>query len=202
MSPERTLFKWAIGLFKAIGRFDHTRGVSFTTYAVPVILGKIKNHLRDHGWSVKVPRKLQRNRLAVHRAVDALGQSLGRSPQVHEISESTGLTQEEVFDTFEAGNYVMPLSLDAEYERNGRSEENTLLDFVGSVDPQFDRTSDKLDLVSVLGSLSERERSIMFLKFYADLSQTEIAKRLGISQMHISRLQRNALSTLRERLAG
>ena len=106
--------------------------------------------MRDHGWSVKLPRKLQSNRLAVHRAVDTLGQRLARPPQIQEISEATGLTQEEVFDTFEAANYGIPLSLDAEYERNGRSEENTLLDYVGGVDPQFDRTSDSIDLNSVL----------------------------------------------------
>ena len=109
--PREDLFQvGTIGLFKAIGKFDPARGVTFTTYAVPVILGEIKNHLRDHGWSVKLPRKLQSNRLAVHRAVDTLGQRLARPPQVQEISEATGLTPNP------------PMDRDGRREDSGRGE--------------------------------------------------------------------------------
>ena len=108
-----------IGLIKAINKFDPTRGISLTTYAVPVILGEVKNYLRDHGWAVKVPRKLQSQKLAVQRAVEVLGQTLSRTPTVQEITHATGFSQEEVFDTLEVVNYTRPLSLDAEYQGDG-----------------------------------------------------------------------------------
>ena len=191
-----------IGLLKAIAKFDPSRGFHFVTYAVPVIVGEIKNHLRDHGWAVKVPRKLQKHKLAVQRAVDSLGHRLGRAPTVDEIAEETGLSQEDVYDTFEVVNYGRPLSLDARYSSSSGSEASTLLDYVGNEDPQFDRLSDRMDLASTMGCLDRRERTIILLKFYAGLSQTEIARRLGISQMHVSRLQRVALAKLRLRLTG
>ncbi len=185
-----------IGLLKAIGKYDSARGVSFITYAVPVIVGEIKNYLRDHRWAVKVPRKLQRHKLAVHRAVDSIGQILGRAPTIPEIVEATGLTQEQVMDTFEIPNYSRPLSLDAEYASNG--EASCLLDYVGHEDPEFDRSSDKIDLSKTFGCLGNREKAIIYLKFYGGQTQAEIAKRLGISQTHVSRLQRKALGKLKQ----
>jgi len=196
----------SIGLLKAVQKFDPSRGVRFTTYAVPVIVGEIKNYLRDHGWAVKVPRKLQRQKLAVHRAVESLGHELGRSPTIQEIADATGFTQEEVFDTFEVVNYGRPLSLDAEYDGsgggNGRRDVSSLLDYLGSEDPQFGKLSNRMDLINTFGCLNNREKTIIYLKFYGGLSQTEIAKRLGISQMHVSRLQRHALNKLRQDLTG
>ena len=190
-----------IGLIKAIEKFDPGRGFKFITYAVPVIVGEIKNYLRDHGWAVKVPRKIQRNKLAVQRAVDSLRQRLGRAPTIQEIGESTCLSQEEVLDTFELGNYGRPLSLDAEYKGDGAEGASSLADYLGREDPQFDKLSDRMDLNQTLSCLGQRERTIIYLKFYAGLSQTEIAKRIGISQMHVSRLQRDALGKLRQELA-
>ena len=196
--PEDLVQVGSIGLLKASKKYDPERGISFITYAVPVIVGEIKNYLRDHGWAVKVPRKIQKQKLAVQRAVEALGHRLGRSPTVDEIAEATELSQEEVFDTFEIGNYGRPLSLYAEYDMNGSRDASTILDFVGSEDPQFEQLGDRLDLTNTLGCLSKREKTIIYLKFYRDLPQTEIAKRLGISQMHVSRLQRAALGKLKE----
>ena len=190
----------SVGLLKAIDKYDSTRGISFTTYAVPVIVGEIKNYLRDHGWAVKVPRKLQTQRLAVQRAIESLGHRLGRSPTVSEIATAAELTQEEVYDTLEVGNYSSPLSLEAEYSGNGASDVSSLLDFVGSEDPEYDKLSNRVDLTSTLSCLDRREKTIISLKFYTGLSQAEIAKRLGISQMHVSRLQRDALGKLREAL--
>ena len=191
----------SIGLLKAAKKYDPDRGFSFITYAVPVIVGEIKNYLRDHGWAVKVPRKVQKQKLAVQRAVEKLGHTLGRSPTIMEIAEATGLSQEEVFDTFEVGNYGKPLSLDAEYDGSGSRDISTLLDFLGTEDPQFDRLGDRIDLINTIECLTRREKNIIYMKFYVGLSQTEIAKRLGISQMHVSRLQRIALSKLKEGLA-
>ena len=190
----------SVGLLRAIDKFDPEKGVRFITYAVPVIVGEIKNHIRDHGWAVKIPRKLQTHRLAVQRAVEALGQNLGRWPTVEEIAQVTELTHEEVYDTFELVSNGSPLSLDKEYTGNGSKEGYSLGDTLGSNDPEFDRRSDQIDLTDTLGCLSQREKSIIRWKFYAGLSQTEIAGRLGISQMHVSRLQREALSKLRRNL--
>ena len=187
-----------MGLLKAIQKYDPERGASFTTFAVPVIVGEIKNYFRDHGWAVKLPRKLQRHKLMVDRAVDSLTQQHGSSPTIQVIAEATGLSEDEVCSTFEVGK---PLSLDAEFEVNGDGAVSSLLDRLGSEDPQFDEVVDKIDLTNILGNLEPRERAIICLKFYSDLSQTEIAGRLGISQMHVSRLQRTALGKLKLRLA-
>ena len=192
----------SVGLLKAADKFDPHRGFSFMTYAVPVIVGEIKNYLRDHGWAVKVPRRLQKHKLAVHRAADGLTQVLGRSPTVVEIAKATDLTHEEVYDTFEVGAYGRPLSLEAKYTGNGAGDPVSLLEYVGKEDPAFDQISDRMDLSNTLQCLDQREKTIVYLKFFAGLSQTKIAKRLGISQMHVSRLQRRALDKLREALAG
>ena len=190
----------SIGLLKAIRKFEPQRGYRFITYAVPVIVGEIKNHLRDHGWAVKVPRKVQRNKLVVQRAVDDLGQAMGRAPIIPEIAEATGLTDEQVYDTFEVGNYGRPFSLNADLNGNGSEDVSCLLEYLGSEDPGFHNLSDRVDLANPRDTLNKREKTIIHLKFYVGLSQAETAKRLGISQMHVSRLQRNALSKLRRHL--
>ena len=185
------------GLLKAIDKYDPDRGSVFLAFAVPVIVGEIKNYFRDHGWTVKVPRKLQGQKVLVERTVERLNQVHGRSPTVQEIAQDTGFTEDEVYDTFEVGKHGKPLSLDAEYEENGSGDVSTVLDYLGTDDPQFDNLAERMDLMDTLGSLTERENNIIRLKFYSGLSQSEIAARLGISQMHVSRLQRNALGKLR-----
>ncbi len=188
-------------MLKASKKFDPDRGISFITYAVPVIVGEVKNYLRDHGWAVKVPRKIQKQKLAVQRAVESLGHTLGRSPTFSEIAEATEISEAEVFDTFEVGNYGRPLSLDAEYDGNGSKDVSTVLDYIGAEDPRFEKLGDRMDLGQTFSCLTKREKAIIYMKFYVGLSQTEIAKRIGISQMHVSRLQRHALGLLREGLA-
>ena len=177
-----------IGLLKAINKFDSRRGNNFVAFAVPVIVGEIKNHFRDHGWAVKVPRKLQQRKLAVDRKVVGLTQELGRA---------TGFSTEEVYQTIEVERYGRPLSLDAEYDREDSQHPASILDYLGSEDPDLEGLADKLDLRVALGCVDPREKAILYLKFYSGLSQTAIAHRLGISQMHVSRLQRNALSKLK-----
>ena len=187
----------SIGLLKAIDKFDPHRGAPFSAFAVPVILGEIRNYFRDHGWAVKIPRKLQRQKKMVEKTVEDLSQLLERSPKVSEIAEASGLSEEVVYDTFEVSNYGRLLSLEAEYERNGAGDGPAVLDYLGTYDPELDRLPEKLDLWNTFGCLTERERSIIRLKFYSGLSQAEIAARLGISQMHVSRLQRIALGKIR-----
>ena len=185
-----------IGLLKAIKKFDPKLG-SFVSYAIPVIVGEIKNYFRDHGWAVKLPRKLQRQRLAVNRAVVTLTQKLGHIPTVPEIAQDTGFSVEEVSESFELERCGKPLSLDAQYEGDDGDDVSTILDYLGDKDPDLEGLVDKLDLETALGGLDSREHSIIYWKFYSGLTQTAISQRLGISQMHVSRLQRNALSKLK-----
>lgn len=187
----------SIGLLKAIGKYDPDRGSEFIAFAVPVIVGEIKNYFRDHGWSVKLPRKLQRQTLLVRTTVETLSQRLGRSPTIREIAESTGLSEEEVYDTFEVVKCGKPMSLEAESNKNGNEDVFRLLDCLGSTHPQLEAVADRIDLVNAFGYLDKREKSIVHLKFYDDLSETKIAERLGISQMHVSRLLRDALTKLK-----
>ena len=144
-----------VGLLKAIDKYDPDRGSEFAAFAVPVIVGEIKNYFRDHGWALKIPRKLQRQKLLVEKAVGRLSQSLGRSPTVLEIAENIGASETEVYDTFEVAR---PLSLDAEFDWNGDGDATNLLDGLGSEDPQFEEMIDRVDLTNSLSCLNARER--------------------------------------------
>ena len=192
----------SVGLLKAAAKFDPELGSNFAAYAVPVIVGEIKNYFRDHGWSVKIPRKLQTQRLAVGRAVDTLNQELGRSPTVNEIAEATGFNEDQVYETFEVGVLGKPVSLDTEYDSGESDDTSTVLDYVGNVDPELEALPDRLDLARALSYLDEREKAIIYMYYYKDGSQAEIAKKLAVSQMHVSRLQRGALDKLKEELTS
>ena len=192
----------SVGLLKAAAKYDPELGSNFPAYAIPVIVGEIKNYFRDHGWAVKVPRKLQGQRLAVGRAVDILNQSFGRVPTTQEIAEATGFSEDEVYQTFEVEFYGKPVSLDTEYDSGEGDATSTLLDYLGSVDPELEALPNRLDLARALGYLDEREKAIICMYYYKGLSQIEIGKKLALSQMHVSRLQRGALSKLQQELAG
>lgn len=191
-----------VGLLKAVAKYDPALGRSFAAYAIPVIIGEIKNYFRDHGWAVKVPRKLQSQRIAVGRTVEILNQKLARSPKVSEIAEETGFTEEEVYQTFEIELYGKPVSLDTAYDSGGGDDTSTVLDYVGNVDPELEALPDRLDLARALSYLDEREKSIIFMYYYDGVSQTEIAKKLALSQMHVSRVQRGALRKLEKVMVG
>jgi len=178
-----------IGLLKAIKKFDPELGSSFISFAVPVVVGEIKNYFRDHGWAVKVPRKLQSQKMAVDRAVVGLTQNLGHTPTVPEIAE-----------TFEVERFGKPLSLDAQYESDDSEDVSSILDYMGVPDPDLEGLADRVDLELALDGVDSREQVIIYLKFFSGLSQSAIAKRLGISQMHVSRLQRTAPNKLKSSL--
>ena len=167
----------SVGLLKAAAKYDPELGSSFAAYAIPVIVGEIKNYFRDHGWAVRIPRKLQRQKIAVGRAVDILNQSLGRSPTVKEIAESTGFTEDEVYQSFEVELYGKPVSLDTEYDSGESDDTSTVLDYLGKVDPDLEALPNRLDLARACGYLDEREKAIIFMYYYKGLSQTEIAKK-------------------------
>ena len=192
----------SVGLLKAAAKYDPELGSNFIAYAIPVIVGEIKNYFRDHGWAVKIPRKLQTQKLAVGRAVDLLTQTLGRAPTIPEIAEAAGFSEDEVYQSFEVELYGKPVSLDIEYDSADGDTAFTVLDYVGAEDPELESLPNRLDLTRALSYLDEREKAIIFMYYYKGLSQTEIAKKLALSQMHVSRLQRGALGKLEQELTG
>jgi RNA polymerase sigma-B factor len=187
-----------VGLIKAIDRFDLERGVEFTTYATPTIVGEIKRYFRDKGWAVKVPRRLQELNLSVNRAIEKLTVSLGHSPTVRELASHLNASEEEILEAQELGQAYNLLSLDTEVTGEGDKNTQTLADYIGKIDPALATLEDRANLERAFQVLTGREQIILYLRFYESISQTEIAKRLNVSQMHVSRLQQKALEKLRD----
>jgi RNA polymerase sigma-B factor len=183
----------AIGLVKAIDRFDPTRGLALSTFAVPTILGELKRHLRDTSWAVRVPRDLQELALRVEREAVRLERGLGRAPTVAEVAGEAGVGIEAALEAMEARRAHRALSLDAPQSADeGDSEEMSA--HVGRMDPDIARAEDRALLAPLLARLPPRDREILRLRFGEDLTQSEIGQRLGVSQMHVSRLIRRALA--------
>ena len=190
-----------VGLLKAIDRFELERGVEFTTYATPTIVGEIKRYFRDKGWAVKVPRRLQELNLAVNRSSDKLAIEFGRSPTVAELAEHLHAGEDEILEAQELGQAYNLLSLDSEVSSETEKKSQTLADTIGIADAGLELLEDRANLERAFHALTGRERVIIYLRFYESVSQTEIAKRLSVSQMHVSRLQAKALEKLRAVLA-
>ncbi|MHB0913674.1 MAG: SigB/SigF/SigG family RNA polymerase sigma factor [Armatimonadota bacterium] len=190
-----------IGLINAIDRFDPMRGTKFSTYATPTIVGEIRRHFRDKAWSLKVPRRLQELNLAANKAVEQLSQKLGRSPTIQEIARQVSASEEETLEAIELGNAYDTVSLDTKLSYEGESAPMSLAEFVGGTDDSLDSLEKFGDLNQAMDCLDPRERSIIYLRFFKDMSQTEVAKRLSISQMHVSRLQQKALKRLKDLLS-
>lgn len=187
-----------IGLINAIDRFDATRGIRFATYATPTILGEIRRHFRDRGWAVKVPRRLQELSLAVNKAVDQLTQELDRAPTIADIAKKLEVSEEEAMEAMSLGElYELP-SLDRDMGDEGDDSRAVLADYIGEPDREIERFERRTRLAEALKALGTRERQIIEMRFFENLSQTEVARRLSISQMHVSRLQHRALARLRE----
>jgi RNA polymerase sigma-B factor len=189
----------AIGLIKAIDRFDLEREVSLATYATPNVVGEIKRHFRDKGWAIRVPRSLQELNAKMSGTIDDLTASLGHSPSVAEIASSLGTTTEEVLEALEVGTAYTALSLDAG-PGGGDDDGGGPMETIGSEDAGFDRSEDRATLSPALAQLPAREREILRMRFEEGLPQTQIAERVGLSQMHVSRLIRRSLATMREEL--
>ena len=191
----------SLALLKAIDRYDPEVGVEFTTYATPTIIGEIKRHFRDKAWSVKVPRRLQDLKMVVGRMGETLTNELGRSPTINEIAHRLGLSQEEVLEAQELGQVYNLLSLDTDLEGEDDKKASHLLDYMGRRDLALENVDNQVILERGFSHLAGRERLVLFLRFYLNLSQSEIARLLDISQMHVSRLQHRALQKLKDRLA-
>ncbi|MET9479389.1 RNA polymerase sigma factor SigF [Streptomyces sp. NPDC006638] len=190
-----------IGLIKAIDRFELSREVEFTTFAVPYIVGEIKRFFRDTTWAVHVPRRLQELRVELAKAKDHLAVVLDRDPTVGEIAKHLELTEEEVIEGLIASNGYnsdsLDLPADSGADNRGSTKTTSLADFVGAVDPAMELIEDFHSLAPLLATLDDRERLILELRFGQELTQAEIGERLGISQMHVSRLLSRTLTRLR-----
>jgi RNA polymerase sigma-B factor len=189
-----------IGLINALDRFDPGQGNRFSTYATPTILGEIKRHFRDKTAGIKVPRWLQELQLAVRRASQSLLHELGRTPTVAELAQRLDVSEENVLVAIEASDAVNLLSLDAHLEGQGAVDSSSLAELVGGYDRTLQEFETFGDLRIALTRLGEREREVISLRFFDELSQAKIAQQLHISQMHVSRLQQRALQRLRELL--
>ncbi|WP_432020992.1 SigB/SigF/SigG family RNA polymerase sigma factor [Streptomyces sp. 1222.5] len=184
-----------IGLIKAVDRFDTSRKTEFTSFAIPYIVGEIKRFFRDTTWAVHVPRRLQEARIHLARTTDDLCGRLGREPTDKELSQHMGLPEGEVREARLASNGYACSSLDAAICGNG---ESALQDFIGIEDKAIERVEDLHALIPLLSNLEERDRRIIHMRFVEELSQDQIAKRCGLSQMHVSRLLSRALNRLRD----
>ncbi|MER5449053.1 RNA polymerase sigma factor SigF [Streptomyces sp. NPDC002766] len=189
----------ALGLVKAVDRYDPERGSAFESYAVPTITGEIKRHFRDHMWTLHVPRRVQDLRNRVRFATQDLTQTVsGRRPTVAEIAEHAGMSEEDVLAGLEALESFTALSLDAELP--GSEDGYSLSDSLGSSDPALDTVVDREAVAPRLAALPERERAILYMRFFGDMTQSRIAEQLGISQMHVSRLISRCCSRVREQV--
>jgi RNA polymerase sigma-B factor len=191
----------SIGLIKAVDRFELDRGVELTTYAIPTIIGELKRHFRDRGWSVHVPRRLKELSLRLTQIIDDLSCKLGRSPTVAELAEAAGTDEEDVLEALEIGQAYSTLSLSS---GPGTDEDSELdpLSSLGAVEQGYETSEDRAVLLPGFRALDERERKIMHLRFFAGMTQSEIAAELGISQMHVSRLIRKSLEQMRAEIGG
>jgi RNA polymerase sigma-B factor len=185
-----------VGLIKAVDRFDVQRELRFSTFAVPTILGEIKRHFRDRAWSVRVSRGIQERNAKIGREVDRLSSRLGRSPTVEELAEATESTVEQVLEALQGAQAYATVPLE-----QSLGEDGELLDWLGAEDPGYDQAEERLVLARGLEILPARERQIVTLRFFEGLTQREIADRVGVSQMHVSRLLRRAIARMQGELA-
>lgn len=188
-----------LGLLKAIGRFDPDRGLEFTTYATPTILGEIKRHFRDKGWSVRVPRRLQELSAKVNQATDTLTTQFQRSPTIQEIADYLDASVDEVLEAMESSSAYSSVPL----EGTGSSENDdapSVIDRYGSEDNELAFTDDRLVIEEALKGFSPREREVIELRFLKGMTQIEIAEQLGISQVQVSRLLRRTLKKIQDKI--
>ena len=187
----------SLGLIKAVDRFDVDRGVEFTSYAIPTIVGEMRRHFRDKAWAMHVPRRLKELSLRLSRTLDELTTELGRSPTIAELAQATGVEEEDVVDALDSANAYTTRSLHAPFEDGS---DDSLSDKLGTDEAGYAEVEDGALVASGLEALDERERQIVELRFFEEMTQSQIAAEIGISQMHVSRLLRRALATMRGRI--
>jgi RNA polymerase sigma-B factor len=199
--PREDLVQVAtLGLINAVDRFQPDRGTDFLSFAVPTVMGEVRRHFRDASWSMHVPRRLKELNLAINAASAELSQRLGRAPTPSELAGHLNLSQEQVYEGLEAGNAYHSMSLDEALSPNADSD--SLGETLGEPDSALAGVEDYESLRPLIERLPERERQILTLRFFRHMTQTQIAERIGISQMHVSRLLARTLETLRKGLLG
>jgi RNA polymerase sigma-B factor len=187
----------SIGLIKAVDRFDVDRGVDFASYAVPTIVGEIRRHFRDKAWAMHVPRRLKELSVRLSRVLDQLTTELGRSPTIAELANAVGVEEEDVVDALDSMNAYSTRSLQAPFDD---SSDDNLSEKLGTAESGYEEVEDGALVAAGLDALDERERHIVELRFFREMTQSQIASEIGISQMHVSRLLRRALATMRGRI--
>ena len=187
-----------IGLIKSVDRFDLERGVEFSTYATPTIVGEIKRHFRDKGWAIRVPRRLQELKLSLAKATSELSQKNGRAPTVAELAQHLGMSEEDILEGLESANAYSAVSLDA--PDAGDDDSPAVADSLGTTDESLEGVEYRESLKPLLENLAPREKKILLLRFFGNMTQSQIAAELGISQMHVSRLLARTLAQLRQGL--
>jgi RNA polymerase sigma-B factor len=188
-----------IGLIKSIDRFEVNRGVEFSTYATPTIIGEIKRHFRDKGWAIRVPRRLQELRMQIGTAAAELTQTLGRSPTPRELAEVIGCSVEDIVEAIESSNAYSTLSLDSA-DDGGDNGGVSMLEIMGFDDEELEQIEIRESIKPLLEALPSREKRILLLRFFKNKTQSEIAAEIGVSQMHVSRLLSRTLDQLRTSL--
>jgi RNA polymerase sigma-B factor len=192
-SPDDLFQVASLGLLNAIDRFDPGRDVRFSTFAAVTIVGELKRHFRDKGWSVRVPRRLQEIALRVNQAVPALSQEIGRSPTIDEIAERIGASVEDVLEALDASQAYSTTSLDTPMSEGG----STPMEVLGGDDPSLAVLEEWAAVAPAVRKLPQRERTVLYLRFFRGLTQSEIADVIGVSQMHVSRILASTLRTIR-----
>ena len=188
-----------LGLLKAVERFDPSRGLEFSTFATPTIVGELKRHFRDKGWAVRVPRRVQELHLRMGTVVNSLSQELGRSPTIPEIAHRAEVSVDEVLEAMEAGRAYRFSSIDAPAGDDEDRAQSPAAAQLGEDDSGLEEVEQRMLLSPLIASLPKREQMIIHLRFFRGMTQSEIAARLGISQMHVSRLLARSLAQLRDR---
>jgi len=192
-----------LGLIKSVDGYDATRGAAFTSYAIPMSVGELKRHFRDKGWDVRVPRRLQELRMEITKVSGELAQDLGRAPTVADLAKRLNVSEEDIIEGLDCGQAYRALSLDAPAGTEGADAgQSGLVDLIGGADPEMENVENREALRPLIAKLPEREQKIIAMRFHGNLTQSQIAAELGISQMHVSRLLAQALRTLREGLTA
>jgi RNA polymerase sigma-B factor len=188
-----------LGLVKAVNRFDPSKGSHFVAFAVPTMMGEVRRHFRDHGWSMHVPRRLKDRHGHITRATTELTQTLGRAPNAGQLADALDMSREDIVDSMLAAEAYRVHSIDAPVS-SGDSAPRMVSDTVGDVDFGFDRITDQETVRPLLAALPERERTVLYLRFFESMTQSQIAEHIGVSQMHVSRILEKTLRELRDQL--
>jgi RNA polymerase sigma-B factor len=189
-----------LGLMNAINRFDPDKGPSFIGFAIPTMMGEVRRYFRDYSWSMRVPRRLRELHVQISRATADLAQRLGRAPTASELSQELGVSHEEIVECLVASDAYQLESLDAPMGSDGSGNARSVADTVGAIDPQIDHITDREAVRSLVGELPQREREVLHMRFFESMTQSQIAERIGVSQMQVSRILAGTLQSLRDRL--